>query len=520
MQTPTPPQSDAEISLEEASLSITGATALSDETTGSGNLETKVAILNAIKLSLSLVGTLVVAFAVRFLIPRYTGPAAFGQLNFAEAYAMSFFVFTSFGIDSYIRKEVSTRIEHANDFWAGFWLLRLVSAAFICVLMGIGLHYMHKGPLEFRLAFIFALGQVAFVHNFTVTALLHAASEVNELSFMNVVSKLLWGGGIWLSLVMGWPLDMVAVCFLVSEAIKAIYLSGVTRKKLHLKWHVDLRATWVVLVASFPYFLNYMCHRTYEKLNVTMLSGMTNDKEVGWYAAANIATISLLFLPILQAIVVPMAARTAKKSTEAMNEIMRAAVRLVVVGGTFISLIIMLNAQTMVDHAFGPGFAESAISLRMLAPMFPLTYLAVLGAMHLIQLDRIWTMIKVSLAALIINPLLNAPLILWGATLGDGWAGGMSALASICTEGANAAITFYILGEAAIDSRLWRVLAKTVLICAMVSAVHVLLPSWQAWRIVLETVLYFGLALGTGALPLGDMAQTVSNAIASRKRGN
>ena len=262
-----------------------------------------------------------------------------------------------------------------------------------------------------------------------------------------------------------------------------------------------------------------MCHRTYEKLNVTMLSAMTNDSEVGWYAAAtNIATISLLFLPILQAIIVPMAARTAKKSTESMNEIMRTAVRLVVVCGTFISLVIMLNAQTMVDHAFGAGFGESAISLRMLAPMFPLTYLAVLGAMHLIQLERIWTMIKVSVAALVINPLLNAPLIMVGFGMGPGWAGGMSAFASICTEGANAAITFYILGEAAIDGRLWRVLFKTLIICGIVSGVHLMLPSWGAWRIPLEGALYFGLCLASGALPFNEMKQTVYNAIVSRRK--
>jgi O-antigen/teichoic acid export membrane protein len=480
--------------------------------------ETRLAIINSIKLSLSLVGTLVVAFAVRFMIPRYVGPAAFGQLNFADAYAMSFFVFTTFGIDSYIRKEVSTRLDHANEFFAGFFLMRLAAALLICGMMAVGLHWMNKGPLEWRLAFIFAAGQIAFVHNFTVTSLLHAASEVNELAWMNVISKILWGGGIYAGLVLGWPLEMIAVWFLVSEGTKAVYLSRICQQKLHLRWKIDMRATWVVVVASFPYYLNYMCHRTYEKLNVSMLSAMTNDNEVGWYSAAtNIATISLLFLPILQAVVMPMAARTAAKSTEAMNEIMRGAVRLVVVSGTLISLVLMLHADWMVAHAFGPGFSQSALSLQMLAPMFPLTYLAVLGAMHLIQLDRIWTMIKVSLAALIINPLLNGPLILLGYKMGDGWAGAMSALASICTEGPNAAITFYILGNAAVDKRFWAVLAKTLAICAVVTGLHYATPSLGIWRIALEVALYGILAMGSGALPMADIQRMIRDAVNARK---
>ena len=476
------------------------------------------AVHNALKLSLSMLGTIIVAMAVRILIPRYTGPTVFGQLNFADSFAAGFFVYTSFGVDSYIRKEVSTRLAHANDFWAGFWLLRLLSAVVMCVAMGIGLHAMHKGPLEWRLVYIFAAGQVAFVHNYTVMALLQAASEVGELSFMNVVSKLIWGGGIWASLLLGLPVEAVALAFLISEALKAIYLSKVVRNKLHLRWNVDMAATWAVMVASFPYFLNYMCHKTYEKINVIMLSAMLDDNEVGWYSAAlNIVMLSLMFLPILQAVLVPMAARIGKQSIEAMNELMRNAVRLVLVGGTLISLIIMLNADDIVHLAFGAEYAESAQSLRFLAPMFLFTYLAVLGAMHLIQLDRIWTMTKVSLAALIINPLLNAPLIHWGASLGPGWGGAMSAVASICTEGANAVITFSILGRAAVDAKLWRVVGMTALVCGSVTAVHYVALPLGLWRIVPETLTYCALALATGAVPLTDLRRFLQNAVRSRR---
>ncbi|RYF32093.1 MAG: hypothetical protein EOO38_31295, partial [Cytophagaceae bacterium] len=342
-------------------------------------------------------------------------------------------------------------------FWAGFWLLRLAASAVIFAIMGTVLSHSNKGALEWRLVFLFGLGQVAFVHNFTVTSLLHAASEVNELAFMNVLSKLLWGGGIAAALLIGWhPLEMVALAFLLSEVLKAVYLSKVTQRKLGLVWRVDMVATWAMLAASFPYYLNYLGHRTYEQLNVSIISFMTNDSEAGWYGAAkNIATISLLFLPIFQAVVVPMASRTAAKSTEALNELMRGAVRLTVVAATFFSILIILEADLLVQKAFGPGFAESAISLRMLAPMFPLTYLATLGAQHLIQLERIWTMVIVSLMALVANFVLNVAFIKLGQGAAPGWAGGMSSLASICTEAANALITFTVLGEAAIDRRLF-----------------------------------------------------------------
>jgi peptidoglycan biosynthesis protein MviN/MurJ (putative lipid II flippase) len=137
--------------------------------------------------------------------------------------------------------------------------------------------------------------------------------------------------------------------------------------------------------------------------------------------------------------------------------------------------------------------------------------------MHLIQLNRIWTMIKVSLAALIINPLLNAPLILLGYKMGPGWAGGMSALASICTEGANAAITFYILGNAAVDKRFWVVLGKTLAICGLVTGLHYVTEPLGIWRIGLEVAAYGILAMVTGALPMADIQRMIRDAVNARK---
>lgn len=482
--------------------------------------EMRRAVFNALKLSLSLVGTLLVAVVVQLLIPRYVGLENYGKLSFAEAYAASFFTFTTFGIDSYIRKEVSVRLSHANDFWAGFWLLRLAATLVCLVCMVVGLQGMHKGAVEWRLVGIFALGQVVYVHNFTVAALLQSASEVNELSLWNVASKLLWGGGVWLGLVFGAPLELVATLFTAGELIKAVALSSVCKRKLHLVWQVNLAATRVAVFASLPYFLNYMANRTYLLLNVILLSGMTNDSEVGWYnGASKISGMMGFFLPVLQAVLVPMAARLGKKDVEAMNALMRDTVRLVVVAGTLVSLLATLHAETMALGALGRSFGESTATLAVLGPMFVLTYLATLGSMHLIQLERIWTVVKVSLVSLTLSVVLTVPFIHWGYGWGPGWASAMSAAASICTEALTAVITFSLLGRAAVDLRLWRVLGMTALVCSSVTGLHYATAMLGLWRVPLEVVAYLGLAVATGALPWSDVRRTFKNAVRSRRRG-
>ncbi len=475
--------------------------------------EVRLAILNAVKLSLSLIATIAVAIIVRIFVPRYFKPAGFGQLSFAEAYAATFFSFATYGVDTYIRKEIATRPDHANEFYAGFFLLRLATSVVIFGLMAIGLQAMGKGALEWRLAFIFAIGQVAFIDNYTLSAFLQAASQVTELAWMNVVSKILWCAGIFVGLLNGATIEWVAICFFISETIKTVYLMVVAHRRLHLTWDINLRATWDVVKISVPFFLNNIALSIYAKINIILLSKMSTDEEVGWYSAAmTIAGFSLLFLPVLQAVIMPMAARTAKTSEDAMNEVMRGGARLMIVGGTLISLVLMLNAEFIAQRCFGAAYAPAAWSLQMIAPMFPLTYLACVGAMHLIQQERNWTLIKISLVAVILNPLLNAPLIAIGRSMGPGRAGGMSAIATVITELVTVIITLAILGKAAVNRQFWDVVVRTLTICALIIAMHMGLEYFGDWRLPLDVVAYAGLAMLFKTLPIDELRRIIAQA--------
>ena len=67
------------------------------------------------------------------------------------------------------------------------------------------------------------------------------------------------------------------------------------------------------------------------------------------------------------------------------------------------------------------------------------------------------------------------------------------------------------------DGRLKKVLFVTLGICGIITLVHLMLPAWGAWRIPLETVLYFGLALVTKALPFSEIMDTAKNMLAARR---
>src|SRR4051812_14958644 len=77
------------------------------------------AVSNALKLGSSLLFTWGIALGIRLLLPRILGPERFGQFSDADALTTVVFVALTLGTDMYIRKEVSVRPDHANDFIGG-----------------------------------------------------------------------------------------------------------------------------------------------------------------------------------------------------------------------------------------------------------------------------------------------------------------------------------------------------------------------------------------------------------------
>ncbi len=111
--------------------------------------EVGLALRNAAKLGGSLTITWGIGIVVRLYLPRYLGPERFGMLSFADAFTTAAFVFLGLGLDTYVRKEVSVRPDHASEFIGGVVLLRMLLAVLVFAGMEAVLAATHR-PDEVR----------------------------------------------------------------------------------------------------------------------------------------------------------------------------------------------------------------------------------------------------------------------------------------------------------------------------------------------------------------------------------
>ena len=435
------------------------------------------ALRNAAKLGLSLVGTWGVALVVRVVLPRQLGPTLFGGFQFADAFTSGIFVLAGLGVETYVRKEVATRREHATDFYGGLLLMRVLLTVVLVAAAVFGLAMAGKPAAVLRLVFVLAVAQFFVVQNATLAALLHAVGRVDGLSVLSVGTKMVWGGGILVGLLAGGGVVSVAVAMLASEAIKMIALEVLVRRHLPLRTRIDLRATAAVLLGSSPFFLASLSHVLSGKLNVTLMSFLTNDTELGWYgAASSVAGIGMMLSPILAWVLLPLTARAESRSPEELTILTRRAMRLVLTAAVPISLLLGLGADVVVRTLFGQAYAPATLSLQVLAPIFVLTYVTIVSSGALVGMGRGWTVTAVLLAALVVSPALNWVLIPRTlAAFGPGGAGAGAALAMLLNEALNAVILTVALGRRAMDGDALRMLGKLGTVCLAVVALDRLL---------------------------------------------
>jgi O-antigen/teichoic acid export membrane protein len=466
-----------------------------------------VAVKSAVTLGASLIATWTVALLVRLYLPRHLGPERFGIFNFADSFAATFFIVLGLGVETYIRKEIPVRPRHASDFFGGFIAVRLLMGAAVFAAMAAVMALTHRPPEAQRIVFIFGAAQLLVTLNGSLAALLHASRMVGGLALVNVATKVLWGVGVAFAVAIDRGLAGLSLAFLAAEAVRAAALSWLARRHLGVRLRFDPAAVKVVIVASLPFYLNQVANTVYAKVDVSMLSVLANDAEVGWYGSAqNLASLALLASPLVGWVLLPLLSRAAARSREELFAMVRRAIAVVLLLVLPISLLTGVGADVWIPGLFGRSFAPATLSLRILAPIFVLTYLAMISAMCLFLLERAWTVTAISLVALVVNPTLNLALVPAAMrSLGPGGAGAGAALSLLLTElGVTVALTV-AMGRDAFDRASTATIGKTAISGLVVIAVDRALLRFGAARLPLDAATYLILLFALGAVRLAEI---------------
>jgi len=471
--------------------------------------EVLLSIRNAFKLAGSLGVTWGISLLILLFLPRWLGPESFGMLSAADALAATCFVLLSFGVDTYIRKEIPIRPEHAQAFFGAVVVLRLGLTVLLLGGMACFMWLVEATPLAMRLALLFGLAQTFSTLKESLAALLHARGTVDGLSLNNIVGKALWGGGVLAATFAGKgpSLEGIALALVGSKFLECLGCGWLVRKHLGLRFAVRPEALQEVVLACLPLYVGQVFYTVYNKVDVALLSFLVGNQEAGWYSeAAKWANIALLMTPFLGWVVVPLFARAHHgRSQEEFNQVLRRMLELVLAIALPLSLFIALGADFLILKTAGPEYAEAVVAMRLRAPIYVFMYLSIISSAALIIEKRAWTVTWISAAGLALNLVLNVVFLRAAAERwGPGGGGTGAALIQLLTEGGVMLAMFATLGRRCFDRRSMGALLKTALACALAAALHQSLLAFTSWPVLLCLVVVFAayllLAVVLGAI--------------------
>jgi O-antigen/teichoic acid export membrane protein len=475
---------------------------------------------NAFKLGSSLLLTWGIALGMRLYIPRFLGPEKFGVLSFAQAFTTAAFIVLALGTDNYIRREIAVRPDHASDFMGGVLVLR----AFLLVLVFVGmeavLQLMGRGEEARYLVYWFGIAQFFFVFGNTSAALLHAKGEVNEMSVLSVLTKIVWAGGLLAAIVCKLELWAFAAAFALSEGLKAIGLFWLAKKNLGFSVAIRTRSTAAALLIALPFYVTELSTTIYNHIDKTILIALGTDQEVGWYGAAQgLAGLTLLLTPLIGWVLLPLFSRAIDTSDHEFDFIVRRSMEFIMALAIQASLILVTGAEFWISLIFGEAFAPAVPSMKLFSLACLLMYANIVLGSSLLMLKRTWPMAFVFVGGLIVNPGLNLLLVPYGLATGDGGGASACALVALLTEVYIAAGLLYLLGRRSFDARLGKVVAKSLGSAAVVLAVDTfLLRSLGPVHVVLAALLYVVLVVVLRAHDVREIRGWITAAL-SRRRG-
>ncbi len=476
---------------------------------------------NLAKLGGSLGMTLAIGFVIRPLLRRWLGPDAFGPLDTADGFTATFFIVLTLGVDGYIRKEIPIRPGHVNDFFASIFLLRLALTVPIFVAMYAVMTYF-QWPRDVQvLVWILGFAQFVQMMNFSFAALLQAHTTVDGLSVINVCSKIAWGAVGLIGVYLGYGINAVALALLISESVKAIVCLALCRKHFNLSFSsFGWGPAKVIIVATLPFYLNTVFHTVYNKLDVVLLRQITEgrlglvaaNQETGWYgAAAGLGALSMLLVPLLAGVMMPLLARAREADLVEYNRLIKRSLELVLTVAVPMSVALGIGADVLISLMVGDAYAPATLSLRLLSPVYLFIYVSIISAVVLQLEDKAWTLAVMSLIGLVVN--IAANLVLIGPAIdryGASFGGAACALVQILTEAGIAIAMVAMMGRRSIDGRTVRMLLKTVVVCVAVVVLDQTLrqrvPSLPGLlRMVVNGAVYLTGVIVTGAVNPREM---------------
>jgi O-antigen/teichoic acid export membrane protein len=445
------------------------------------------------------------------LLPRYLGDDNLGKMNLAFSFADWCGLLASFGIATYLAKEVAQKRQAASSIVLNAVTLRLALAVVIGILAAVVATVLGFDPLTRNLVYLLTAHMLLTVFVGVLIGALQGIEQLRVVALVDATTKVIQVALIALVLLRGHGAMAVAVAYVVGDLVAVAWLLQAVRRRIGFAGPVSLRAWRSILRGGMPFLVWETALLTYARVDVIILAAFAQDAVLGWYGAAyRIISIPLFVPSVLLTVMFPALAAAARDS-ELFNRMARRAVVLVMLATVPMALGLMALTGNLIDlFGYPREFTNSIVPTVVLAASLPLVGVNMMVGAILCAKDRQRQWAITGVIAAILNVSLNFVAIPYTQTHFDNGAIG-AALVTSLTEVFLLVVGQILLERGILDTHTYVAAAK----CLVVGIAMGGLVWWANDLPLLITVPLGAVVYGVGVLLFGVVSPSELSEIRS-----
>lgn len=384
---------------------------------------------------LSQVMTWGIALVFMIFLPRYLGAVGVGKFQLAGSLWAIVSIVVSFGMDTYMTKEIARVPEKVSLYFNASVVLQIV--LFLLGVGGMAVYTKLAGYPDDTVFIIAIFGVSTFIGQLSLScrAILNGLERMEYVSLSDVTSKGISTLISIILLLLGYGVTAVALVSILGSAIGFVIHFVALRRIQPISFEkVNLSLSLKILKASFPFLILNGFLVFYAQVDIVIISLLVSEEALGWYGAADRLFNTLLFIPtVFMAAVFPALSRLHLEGSDKMASLSRLSFDLLFLAAVPIGFGLVAIADPLIALIFGENFLESAPILKVFGIVLIFTYQNILVGSFLISTDRQAPWTRVIMLAAVASIPLDLVLIPWcQQTYNNGAIGG--AIAFVITE--------------------------------------------------------------------------------------
>jgi O-antigen/teichoic acid export membrane protein len=347
-------------------------------------------------------------------LARHLGDVQFGELYLAMSFAIIFGVLVEFGLDQQLVREVARDRRLASTYLMNSIVMKVVLAAVAYGIIFVAVRVLNYsadlqltiGIYSLILVFNGLSGSFAAVYQASENVLFSALGTIIEKCVVCVLAVVLLNQGA--------GIVEMAIIFVTAAALGATFKGCFLLDRIQVRGVVSIQRMRSLAINGVPFLLFWALGSVYYRIDVVMLSKMSEPAVVGWYGAAYRLFDTLVFLPsiVSAAVMYPILARLAVQSRDDLRIAVQKGIDVMLILGIPICTGLFVLADPIIQLVYGkPEFLNAVGALQFLSLALFFLYVNSVLAVALVSLNRETRMTIVAALATVINLSLNWLLI-------------------------------------------------------------------------------------------------------------